>query len=464
VQYSIKQGLSGGQLDRLYKSALKVLDKTGVRITNSRILGAVSDTRGIRIHENRVRMSPEVVDGFVKEHLEKSGKAPERSHSQDFTIQILNGYAFQNLDIETGEHGPMNTKECIWSARLVDSLHSRGVLGGTPGLPQDVDPVLREVLAFRIGCENSRTAGCVGATSEKTAEYIYRMSEVAGIRFGMSAFALSPLRVEGETIDMVIELVDKGYKMDIAVEAMPMQGVTTPVYMPSAFTENIATVLGTFTVLRLTGLDMDMDLHFDLYPFDMKSGSIAYGTPEHILAYLMGTQINRFFGGSETGCKAFHTNALFPDAHSIMQRASFGSVAALNGARRFDFGGLLGIDKIFSAEQLVVDVEIVDYLKKLVRGIEFSERTLDPDMIDKAGPGGDYLTHESTIQACESIWSSELFQSITPENWENSDKKRVKEKIQNKINGLLNNYDFSLSRDKQREIEDIYHSAEKEMI
>ena len=59
-----------------------------------------------------------------------------------------------------------------------------------------------------------------------------------------------------------------------------------------------------------------------------------FSTPEHLLIYLLISQVNAFYTGVGGGfCQAFHTNALFPDAHAISQRASFAAVAALNGAR-----------------------------------------------------------------------------------------------------------------------------------
>src|SRR5690606_21571562 len=128
----------------------------------------------------------------------------------------------------------------------------------------------------------------------------------------------------------------------------------------------------------------------------MTTGTIAYGVPEHVLMYLLGAQVNRYYGADPYTCKPFHTNALFPDGHALAQRASFAAAATLAGARRFTFGGMLGIDKIFSAEQLLLDVEIVRHVMALAEGFTFDPDDLGFDAIREVGPGGSFITHHST--------------------------------------------------------------------
>jgi len=461
VTHFMGGGLTQQQLDAIHRTALRVLREVGVAVELPEVRRRIAGERGVSIDETRVRLAPDLVEEHVEGYRSEHAGAP--GPADEFTIDVLTGFAFRVLDPAADELRPMNTDDCVAGARLVDALHEEGVRGGTPGLPQDVPLPLREILAYKIGCENSRTAAHVGVTSMRGAEIIYEMSQVVDKPFDLPVFVLSPLRVAGESISMAVEFLDRGWNVRASVHGMPLLGLTTPLMLPAAFADHVATVLGAYVIFQLMGIGDGLTYHFDVYPFDMKFGTIAYGTPQHILSHLIGAQVNRYYGASTRSCKAFHTNAGFPDAHSISQRASFATVAALNGARNFTFGGMLGIDKTFSAEQLLVDVEIVRYLEHLVRGYEFGDEETWYDTIREGGPGGDFLTHPTTLNGFRDLWVSDLFENRSPEQWEAAGKTMLKDRVLARLEELRDSYDFDLGDDVRRELDRIYEAAVQEL-
>jgi len=461
TSYRLGGGLNREQLDRIHRNALAVLETVGVEVTNAELLARVSHIDGIEADGTRVRFDPRLVDRHVNQYRAQAVAGPV--DSDEFTINILNGYAFQLLDPFTDRLRPMNTAECIETAKLVDTLNEAGVRGSTPGLPQDAPVRLREILAFKIGCEYSRTADEVGFTSSRSAEYIYRMSQAAGKPFSLSVFVLSPLRVEGAGVEMALDFINRNIDVPIGITGMPLRGLTTPFSLPGGFIENIASVLATFTMFSSMALPNRLHLHFDVYPFDMKFGSVAYGTPDHVHMYLCGTQVNHYYGVPDTTCKAFHTNAIFPDAHSTTQRASFAALAAMNGARVFTFGGMLGIDKIFSPEQLIIDVEIVEHVRAIAGGFDMSDDALGLDALTEVGPGGMFITHPTTLAHYRDLHVSELFENVSPEKWAADERPNLKERIRTRLESLMAGYDFELPGDVRRELDRIYAAAAKEL-
>jgi trimethylamine--corrinoid protein Co-methyltransferase len=182
-----------------------------------------------------------------------------------------------------------------------------------------------------------------------------------------------------------------------------------------------------------------------------------------VLAHLVGCQVNRYYGAPTGVCKAFHTNATRPDAHSITQRAAFGALAALAGARRFTFGGMLGIDMIFSAEQLVVDVEIVDYLKHVARGSEFPGGDAILQALKDVGPGGDFLLHESTLSGYRSLWVSDLFENLSVEQIDLRHEADLQDRIRERVRALLAAPPYEPDPAVVRELDRIYRAAAKEL-
>jgi len=460
IRYGIAGGLNRGHLDRIHRTALAVLEAVGVEVENPELLAKVSEADGVQVDGTRVYFDPDLVNRYVDQYRARARAGAE---SDEFVINILNGYAFQFLDPFTDWLRPMNTAECIESAKLVDTLYDSGVRGSTPGLPQDVPLELREIMAYKIGCEYSRSAGEVGFTSLGSADYVYRMSQAVGKPFSLSIFVLSPLRVAGAGLEMALDFIDRDINVPVGFTGMPLRGLTAPFSLAGAFVENIATTLAAFTMFKVMGVPNDLHLHFDVYPFDMKFGAVAYGTPDHVHMYLMGTQINHYYGVADTTCKAFHTNAVFPDAHSIAQRASFAALAAANGARTFTFGGMLGIDKIFSPEQLIIDVEVVDHVRQMVKGIDLGDESFGFDALKEVGPGGTFVTHPTTLGRYRELYVSDLFENVAPEKWAAEARPTVKERIRDRVKTLLAGYDFHLESHVKKELDDLYAAAAREL-
>jgi trimethylamine--corrinoid protein Co-methyltransferase len=462
LSWTISGGLSETQLESLHNAALRTIEEVGVRVTHPALLRAAAHAPHSQVDGSHVKLPGALVDEHVRDYRARRAAASHAAPA-GYSIDVLTGFAFEYLDPQTGTFAAMDTARCIETAKLVDALHPKGVRGGTPGLPTDVAPQLREILAYKIGCQYSRTAMHVGVSSAASAKYVCEMGRVVGMPFHFPVFCLSPLRVEGETIELALELLEQGHELHINVQTMPLQGVSTPINLPAGFVECIATVLAAYTLLRLAGVQQDFPIGFEVYPFDLKLGTIAYGTPEHLLMSLLAVQINRFYGNHRLSCKAFHTNALFPDAHSCSERAAFAAIAALNGARNFQFGGMLGIDKIFSPEQLLYDIETVEYVRHVVDGCELPAEDEIVALLRDIGPAGEFLTHDSTLAHCRELWTSDLFANTSPEQWHASDGTTVHERALEMLALLRGAEPFELAPDANAELERIYARAVEEL-
>lgn len=461
ISYRVTGGLSEAQLQQLHETALRVLEEVGVEAPSEELRGRVAGQDGIRIDGTRVRFDAALVDRLVRDYRARNGD--DDNAPPPFSISILTGYAFRILDRKDDAVREMTTADCVDMAKLVDGLHDAGVNGGTPGMPQDVPVPLREVLAYKIGCENSRTAAEVGYSNYHAAETIRQMAEVAGRGFSVPLFVIDPLRVDGDGVGMALDFVRAGKPVPLGFSSMPLQGLTSPIQLPGAFVSNVATVLGAYSLFACMGIENPLHLHFDVYPMDIRTGSIAYGTPEHVLMYLMGAQVNRFYGAYARTAKPYHTNAVFPDAHSLVQRSAFASAAALAGAREFTFGGMLGVDKVFSAEQLLIDIEIMRYVERMTEGIQFDLEALSFDEIAETGPGGSFLGSTSTLTHCRELWSSDYFVNLPFERICEAGRGRLREAFLSRADEIIAAHDFALASGALRELDRIYQSFENQV-
>jgi trimethylamine:corrinoid methyltransferase-like protein len=326
-----------------------------------------------------------------------------------------------------------------------------------------VHPSLRGIRSYRIGAEYCRWGGSAPATSDEDIEWIYRMDEVMGRPFGLGIFVVNPLRIEGTTFDQLLKL--RGGKFPVMVGSMPQMGVSDPARVLGAFVIGIAAVWGAYAIVReITGIDEIMT-ECRIWPSSRRSLDIVYGAPEMVLGDLVLNQLRSFYGWSSPDSDAFHSSALFPDQQAAAQRGAFGMAMALAGNRGFRFGGLLGIDLVFSPEQLVLDVETLSYLRRVAAGFEFSEDAFCLEAIRRVGPSGCFLDDDETLSRFGTeIWDPEIWTTGTLGSWLAGRTRLAGNAARERVDKLIAGQTWRLDAARASALDDLVAAAELALV
>ena len=95
------------------------------------------------------------------------------------------------------------------------------------------------------------------------------------------------------------------------------------------------------------------------------------------------------------------------------------ATAALVGGNMIHDVGYLEQGLTSSMEQMVASNEIIDMVKRILRGIPVTPETQALDVMDEVGPGGHYLDHDHTYARFKTeIWHPQLIDRQNFENWE----------------------------------------------
>ena len=124
--------------------------------------------------------------------------------------------------------------------------------------------------------------------------------------------------------------------------------------------------------------------------------------------------------------------------------------------------GLLGGSMILSLEQLVIDAEMFRMNKQAHRGIGANENTLLDDVIQRAGPGGNFLGEKSTaINVRSGEWLIPRLGVHEPrKSWEVSGKKDILAEAREKVEHLLSTYKpLPFGEDIDKELDKIQMKA-----
>jgi trimethylamine:corrinoid methyltransferase-like protein len=177
----------------------------------------------------------------------------------------------------------------------------------------------------------------------------------------------------------------------------------------------------------------------------------------------MQVQLNAFYG-IPLVAKSLLTTSKQPDAHAAAEKSAHTLAAALMGARIFTCAGLLAVDEIYSAEQLVIDYEIVQHVRRVCQGFEFGDETLAIQTIQEVGPApANFLEHPTTLANFRAAtWDPDLFVHTTMRQWQARGQPDVVRQARHIAKKRIAEHAYTLDADKRRDLEAIYQRAKRE--
>jgi trimethylamine--corrinoid protein Co-methyltransferase len=127
--------------------------------------------------------------------------------------------------------------------------------------------------------------------------------------------------------------------------------------------------------------------------------------------------------------------------------------------------GMLDGSLVSSLDQMYLNVEIFRLAKHAHRGIDTSSEKWVMDEIERVGPGGNYLTEQTTLESVRNgeWYLPKLGTHTSFEKWATGEKKDVLSEIREKVDGILKAYEpLPLGEDVEKELEEICRKAREE--
>jgi len=458
--------LSEKVLDDMHKTALRILENPGIHLPYPELRKTLSLHKGVSSKGERVCLSGDVVEDFLRPYIEKRKKEPEVRNKK--ILINAGGHSHHFFDPESEEIREITLADLVQMSKFVDSLYEEGVRGGAPGVPQDVPALLQPLAQFKIGCENCRYGrGAAGTPAREMIDFAVQMNLVMDNSLGVGIHMISPLGLEGNEFENALFMIDTYPVTGVIIGSMPMMGATAPIFPIGAFVQAIAEVIGGFVIMKVLteGKNISVGFGVNLYAFDMKYASMVYGSAEHNLLDLMQIEVNRYYGAKNAAGRFIRTMAKKPGIQATAEMAASAATGALAGMQVFSGGGLLSLDEVFSPEQLIIACEVRDYVQKVREGFESGEETYAEEIIrETVEKGTDYFTHPSTLENFRSIyWYPELFEHSMLAQWKEKGEPDMRERIRNCIRERIARHRFELDPDKKKALDGIYESAKSRL-
>jgi trimethylamine--corrinoid protein Co-methyltransferase len=177
---------------------------------------------------------------------------------------------------------------------------------------------------------------------------------------------------------------------------VPNAGLTSPMSISGTLVQGNAEFLSAVMLMQMTK-EGTPTIYATLGTVaDMRSGAYTSGAIECGMLHMAFAQMARFYNVPAGGYVGL-TNSKLNDAQSGYETGMSGIAGLLGGMDMFNIGGLIDALKTFDFAKAVIDDEIALNMKRLKRGISFTEDDLAIDLIKEIGPGGSFITAKHTI-------------------------------------------------------------------
>jgi len=466
------------EIEAIHQTAVNVVREVGMMVQDEDVLRTMKE-HGCTVYGNIVKFPQPIINSYLEEIREakEKYKKTEVSRTQELYFNA-SSQALLACDVETNKVRPATTKDLADLGRVVDGIRSSGFPLGRSHptfLPQDVPPLTRDVhvLATIAMSYSFEEGSIVSVYNYKSVPYMKEIGLI--IRGSMEEFEkrpcfhfgtyiISPFKLGEDTFRVGKELRKHGLPFRLSLGNFIVAGATAPITLVGALVlqtaENIAAGIISKAIMRELGrYGGNPDV------LDMWTGAPACGSSETLLLRLATAQIREHYMGFWAPPVGAHVSAHVPGLQAGIEKAIAMLFGFLCGARSFSALAALGNGDVGSIVQLMIDVEVGNYMRRLLRGINVTEDTLAKDVIIKAGIGASFLGNPHTVKHVrDEMWFPELMDRRNATEWMSNPKTMLanaREKAKRLIETAPNR--SKLDKDQIREITKVVERADREI-
>ena len=412
--------LSEDQVEAIHHASLHLLERTGMRVLHAearRLFAAA----GAEVDEaTRMVFLDEGLVGEMLAHAPAEISLRARNPARDLRLggshiafTSVGGPAYVS-DLDNGRRTGTFEDQCDY-LRVVQSLNIIHQEGGGPFEAMDLHPETRHLDLYHAQIRLlDKTWQPVALGRERAADAI----EMACIALGVDRAELAerpallaiintntPLQLDVPMAEGTIELASAGQA--VCITPFTLAGAMGPATLAGTLALQNAEALLGVTLTQIVRPGAPVLYGAFTSNVDMRSGSPAFGTPEHTKAAHASGQLARFYGlpfrsSNTTSANAVDAQAAYESGMSLWG-AVMGHANLVNHAAGWLEGGLTA-----SFEKLVVDAEMLQMMAEYMRPIEVNDDTLALDAIAEVGPGGHFFGSPHTMERYESAFYSPL--------------------------------------------------------
>jgi trimethylamine---corrinoid protein Co-methyltransferase len=416
MQFSIKV-LEDSQLDKIHYYSLKLLEEPGMKIMNEKMLNALKQ-KGAKVDFTNkiVRFKPEIIEEAIDlmRRDVKEGRIPV--YLNGVTSEItgktgiqakFGGACVQFLDWENKLFRDPSENDLINMVKLGQATPEVATVGNPVVYLKDnnnrpVEPRMQRVKTAALVAKYTTKPGPTEVWNRKELDFLIEIGSIvkgdmekyiAEPCFITAKETIAPFILEENSADVLLALASKD--LPCLIIPMPIAGVSSPVDPFGNIIIGNAEILATAAAIKSIYPQAKILGGIISGSMDMTSGTANFATPEATLQDIGLSELYERKYGFNFGIGCY-LDAKYPGIQNVMEK-SF-KYFALAGKQRYTYAvGLVNGGKCFSAEQAMLDIQILKNLHKFLEGIVLTDEEEILELIRKVNIGGSFLQEANTL-------------------------------------------------------------------
>jgi len=442
--------LSSAEIGQIHQAALDVLANTGVEVQEPEALELLRNA-GAKCEGKMAKIPANLVEKAL-ETAPKSIPLYRRDGSPGIVLEGRKAYYGTGsdcpkiLDSRTGEVRMFTKSDVSEAAKLCDALANIDFFMSL-GIAQDITPALSDVHQFAAMIENTEKPIVFTAHDRAGMDVIIKIADAFQGGVGniserpsicLYAEPITPLK----HIDIAMKkmLLAAERKIPVVYTPCPMAGGTTPATLAGTLVVSITEILSGLVIHQLKNPGAPFIMGGVLTILDMSTFNFSYGCPEFDLMEAALADIHNHYGipmFGTAGC----TDSKLLDQQAAIEATFSALMMGLAGANLVHDVGYIEYGLTGCYEMIAMTDEIVGMVRRVQRGIKINSDTLAVDVINRVGPGGNFLADDHTLEHFrQETWYPKLLDRNNRQAWEANGSKTLGQRLNEKVLHILNDY------------------------
>lgn len=445
------QVLTQNEIEMIHENSLRIMEEIGIVMGHQQAQEILAK-HGARIDGKRVHFPRELVEKAIKLspssytiYARDPRKNVEISTERTAYVGPYGSPFVQDLD-RGRRYGQLEDFDNI--VKICHNLKNIDIQSHISAEPMDVDTKKRPctmvyhtmkysdkpLMGSVYGYENARKCIELASIPFGGLEAIKEKPVIASI-----PCTLTPLSYDANQLGAIIAYAETGQPQ--LVNSLSIAGMTTPATLAGLVSVQNAEVLAGIVLAQCVNPGTPLVYSASGSNGEMSSGTLTIGSPEDAVVSLVNGQLAKYYqipcriSGALSDSKMMDSQAAYESAITLMMAQMAGGNFILHAA------GIIETYNCTSYEKLIIDNEIIGYLKRINQGVTVDEDTLAYEAIEEVGPGGTFLVHEHTVEHFrEEFYRPTLSNRQTYERWEAEGSTPIERTANRKWKKILEDY------------------------
>ncbi len=464
--------LSDEDKKKLYASALKIIEETGMLVLHEGAVKLLKDA-GCSVEEtpkgSRVKIPAALVEK-ARKTVPNNIALYDREGNHAMDLGGRRSYFGTGSDLlwsvesKTMERHHTSLEDIKTAAKVCDALPNIDFIMSFAH-PHDITPSRSYLESFKAMSENCTKPIVNTAEGRKDLEAMWEISKV--LRGGEKQLRekpywiqydepISPLKHPFDSMDKLIFCAETG--SPVIYSPAPIAGSTAPMTIAGHIVQGLSESFFGMVVHQLAAPGAPFLMGIGAAVLDMSTSQCSYNAPEYMMTYMAMVEMSNWLDIPNWGYGGT-SDAQIPDMQASYEAGLEAFMSVFAGSNLNHDVGYLDFGLSGSLEMIVIVNEMIDQVRRMHKGIPINDDTLALDVIPKGAAQEHFLTQPHTLKHLRKVqWTPELFCRKSHEKWVEQGRTSLLDRARTKLNTILETHiPLPISAEKHQAIDDITH-------